>query len=178
MRAKQASPRTIDEYIAGFPSDVQAALRKVRKAIKAAVPDAEEAISYRMPSFTQHGYLVYFAAHRGHIGVYPTSPAMMKAVKGLSAYASGKGTAKFPLDQPIPYALIGRIAKFRAKERLAKLVARAPKRRASSKLNAAWHKRNPMPRNPTLNQRVTWHLAHARACGCRPIPKSVLSLSR
>ncbi len=178
MRAKQASPRTIDEYIAGFPSDVQAALRKVRKAIKAAVPDAEEAISYRMPSFTQHGYLVYFAAHRGHIGVYPTSPAMMKAVKGLSAYASGKGTAKFPLDQPIPYALIGRIAKFRAKERLAKLVARAPKRRAGSKPNAVWHKRNRMPRNPTLNQRVTWHLAHARACGCRPIPKSVLSLSR
>jgi uncharacterized protein YdhG (YjbR/CyaY superfamily) len=150
----------------------------VRKAIKAAVPDAKEAISYRIPIFTQHGYLVYFAAHSGHIGVYPTSPAMIKAVKGLSAYASGKATAKFPLDQPIPYSLIGRMAKFRATERLAKLVARAPKRRASAKLNAAWHKRNRMPPNPTLNQRVSWHLAHARACGCRPIPKSVLSLAR
>ena len=178
MRVKRALPRTIDEYIAGFPPAVQVALRRVRKAIRTAVPEAEESISYRIPIFARDGYLLYFAAHTNHIGVYPVSPAMKMAVKGLSKFASGKGTARFPLDKPIPSALIGRMAKFRAKERLAKLVAKAPKRRVSSRLNAAWHRRNRMPRNASLYQRVVWHLAHARACGCRPIPQSVLSLAR
>jgi uncharacterized protein YdhG (YjbR/CyaY superfamily) len=170
--------KTIDEYIARFPPAVQAALRRVRKAIHTAVPDAQEGISYRMPVFVRDGYLLYFGAHTSHIGVYPVSPAMKKTVKGLSRYTSGKGTARFPFDQPIPSALIGRMAKFRANERLAKLVAKAPKRRPSGKLNAAWHRRNRMPRNASLYQRVVWHLAHARACGCRPIPRSVLSLAR
>ena len=178
MPTKRASPRTIDEYIAGFPPAVQVALRRVRKAIHTAVPEAEEGISYRIPIFARDGYLLYFAAHANHIGVYPVSPAMKKAVKGLSKYASGKGTARFPLDKPIPSALIAGMAKFRAKERLAKLVAKGPKRRASGRLNAAWHRRNRMPRNATLYQRVVWHLAHARACGCRPIPESVLRLAR
>jgi uncharacterized protein YdhG (YjbR/CyaY superfamily) len=178
MRAKRASPRTIDEYVAGYPPSVQAALQRVRKAIQLAVPEAEEGISYRIPIFARDGYLLYFAAHASHIGVYPTSPAMMKAVQGLSKYASGKGTARFPLDKPIPAALIGKMAKFRAKERLAKLVAKAPKRRASAKLNAVWHRRNRMPGRASLYQRAVWHLAHARACGCRPIPKSVLDLAR
>lgn len=178
MPTKRAPPRTIDEYIAGYPPAVRAALRRVRKAIQTAVPDAMEGISYRMPIFARDGYLLYFAAHTSHIGVYPVSPAMKKAVVGLSRYTSGKGTAKFPFDKPIPSALIGRMAKFRAKERLEKLVAKAPKRRASRRINAAWHRRNRMPRNASLYQRVVWHLAHARACGCRPIPRSVLSLAR
>jgi uncharacterized protein YdhG (YjbR/CyaY superfamily) len=178
MGAKRASPRTIDEYNAGYPPKVGAALQRVRKAIRSAVPEAEEGISYRIPIFSRDGYLLYFAAHASHIGVYPTSPAMMKAVQGLSKYASGKGTARFPLDKPIPATLIGKMAKFRARERLAKLVVRAPKRRASAKLNAAWHRRNRMPRGASLYQRAVWHLAHARACGCRPIPKSVLDLAR
>jgi uncharacterized protein YdhG (YjbR/CyaY superfamily) len=178
MRAKPASPRTIDAYIAGFPAGVRAALQRVRKAIRAAVPDAQEGISYRMPVFARDGYLLYFGAHTSHIGVYPVSPAMRKAVKGLWRYTSGKGTARFPFDKPIPAALIGKMAKFRAHERLAKLVARAPKHRAGVRLNAAWHLRNRMPRNASLYQRVVWHLAHARACGCRPIPRSVLRLAR
>jgi uncharacterized protein YdhG (YjbR/CyaY superfamily) len=178
MKAKRATPRTIDHYIAGFPAAVRSALQRVRKAIQSAVPDAEEGISYRMPIFARDGYLLYFAAHTSHIGVYPVSTAMKKAVKGLSRYASGKGTARFPFDRPIPSALIGKMAKFRAKERLAKLVAKAPKRRASGKVNAAWHRRNRMPQGVTQYRRAVWHLAHARACGCRPIPKSVLDLAR
>ncbi len=178
MKAKRASPRTIDQYIAGFPAAVRSSLQRVRKAIQSAVPDAEEGISYRMPIFARDGYLLYFAAHTSHIGVYPVSAAMKKAVKGLSKYTSGKGTAKFPLDKAIPSALIGKMAKFRAKERLAKLVAKAPKRRASAKLNVAWHRRNRMPRGANQYRRALWHLAHARACGCRPIPKSVLDLAR
>jgi uncharacterized protein YdhG (YjbR/CyaY superfamily) len=178
MGEKRAAPRTIDEYIAGYPPSVRAALQRVRKAIRAAVPEAEEGISYRIPIFARDGYLLYFAAHANHIGVYPTSPAMRQAVKGLTKYASGKGTARFPLDKPVPEALIGKMAKFRAGERLAKLVAKAPKRRASAKLNAAWHRQNRMPRRASLYQRAVWHLAHARACGCRPIPKSVLDLAR
>jgi uncharacterized protein YdhG (YjbR/CyaY superfamily) len=178
MKAKRASPHTIDQYIAGFPASVRAALQRVRKAIHSAVPDAEEGISYRIPIIARDGYLLYFAAHTSHIGVYPVSAAMKKAVKGLSRYTSGKGTARFPLDKPIPSALIGKMAKFRAKERLAKLVAKAPKRRAIRVLNAGWHRRNRLPPGANEYRRAVWHLAHARACGCRPIPKSVLDLAR
>jgi uncharacterized protein YdhG (YjbR/CyaY superfamily) len=124
MRADQAAPRDIDEYIAGFPADVQKILEKIRRTIRKVAPDAQETISYRIPAFTLQGQLVYFAAFKGHIGLYPTSTGMRKHLKGLSAYQSGKGTAKFPLDQPIPYDLIGQIVKFRMKENAERVAKR------------------------------------------------------
>lgn len=76
MRTKRTGPRDIDEYIAGFPPDVQAMLQKMRMTIQEAAPDAEETISYQMPTFRQEGNLVHFAAYKKHIGFYPTPTAI------------------------------------------------------------------------------------------------------
>src|SRR5262245_26385019 len=117
MKTKEAAPKTIDQYIAGFPGEVQEILEKIRMTIRKAAPKAEEKISYQMPSFTLNGsYLIYFAAYKKHIGLYPAPRGDEKFKKELSAYEGGKGTVRFPLDQPIPYGLITRIVKFRASE--------------------------------------------------------------
>jgi len=128
MKTKQTASSTIDEYIAGFPPDVQAILQKIRLTIREAAPDAEETISYQMPTFTLKGNLVHFAAFKEHIGFYPTPTGIEKFQKELSAYKGAKGSARFPLDQPIPYGLIGKIAKFRAKENAAKAAAKGKKK--------------------------------------------------
>ena len=125
MKSKPASPKDIDEYIAGFPAEVQEILQKVRMTIKKAVPEAEEAISYDMPTFNlRDQYLIYFAAYKKHIGLYPIPAGDEKFNQELSAYRAGKGTLQFPLGQPIPYRLIGKIAKARAKEALARAAAK------------------------------------------------------
>ncbi len=120
MKTDQTAPRTIDEYIAGFPPDVQKILEKIRATIRQAAPGAEETISYQMPTFTLNGKLVYFAGFKKHIGFYPIPTGVDKFKKELSVYKQGRGSVQFPLDQPIPYGLIGRIVKFRAKENLAR----------------------------------------------------------
>jgi len=125
MKAKQTAPQNIDEYIAGFPADIQEILEKIRMTIRKAAPDAEEAISYQMPTFKLKGNLVHFAAFKNHIGFYPVPTGIEKFKKELSVYESGKGSVKFPLDKPIPYTLIAKIVKFRVKESLEK--ARAKK---------------------------------------------------
>jgi len=112
------APKDIDEYIAAFPQKVQTLLRKTRAAIRKAAPGAEEKISYQIPAFTLEGMLVFFAAHRNHIGFYPRTTGIAKFKKELSAYKGAKGSVQFPLDKPIPFGLIGRIVKFRAKENL------------------------------------------------------------
>ena len=106
---------TVDGYIAGFPKDVQKILRTIRKTIRAAAPDAKESISYRIPTYKLNGRpLIYFAAFKAHVGVYPvTAPVKAKFKKELSGYKGGKGTVRFPLDEPIPYALITKIVKFK-----------------------------------------------------------------
>lgn len=109
-------PKTIDEYIAGFPPDIQEVLEKIRMTVSEAAPDAEEKISYQMPTFTLHGNLVHFAAFKRHIGFYPVPTGIEAFKEELSAYEGGKGSVKFPLDQPIPFDLIGKIVKFRVKE--------------------------------------------------------------
>jgi uncharacterized protein YdhG (YjbR/CyaY superfamily) len=114
----RSAPATIDEYVAAFPPDVQSILRKIRSTIRKAAPQAEERISYRMPAFTQDGILVYFAAFKKHIGVYPPVRGDEKLSKELAPYRGEKGNLKFPLDEPIPYDLIARIVKFRVKERM------------------------------------------------------------
>jgi uncharacterized protein YdhG (YjbR/CyaY superfamily) len=102
---------TIDEYIAGFPPGTQELLRKVRLTIRAAVPDAEETISYQIPTLKVEGrHVIYFAGWKNHISVYPI-PAGDKAFEDeVAPYRAAKGTLKFPLTKPIPYELIGRVA--------------------------------------------------------------------
>ncbi len=128
MKTVNAAPKTIDEYIAGFPPDVQEILEKIRLTIRKAAPDAEEAISYQMPTFKLKGNLVHFAAFKSHIGFYPVPTGIEKFKKELARYEQGKGSVQFPLDQPIPYDLISRIVKFRVKENLAKAAAKGKKK--------------------------------------------------
>jgi uncharacterized protein YdhG (YjbR/CyaY superfamily) len=120
---------TIDEYIALFPDDVQKKLRKLRAVIKLAAPNAGEKISYQMPAFTLHGNLVYFAAFKNHIGFYPAPRGIEEFKDELAAYKGAKGSVQFPLDQPIPYELITKIVKFRAKENLEKAEAKGKKKK-------------------------------------------------
>ena len=129
MRANQTTPKNIDEYIAGFPNNVQEILERIRMTIRKAAPGAEETISYQIPTFTLKGkYLIYFAAYKKHIGLYPAPRGVQKFEKELSAYEGGKGTVRFPFDKPIPFGLIGRIVKFRVKKNLERAEAKVKKR--------------------------------------------------
>jgi len=127
METNQTSPTTIDQYITGFPEDIQAILQKIRAVIQAAAPDAQEAISYAMPTFKLEGNLIHFAAFKNHIGLYPTPHGIEMFKEELSAYAGAKGSIRFPLDQPIPYDLIGKIAAARVQDNLAKAAAKKKK---------------------------------------------------
>lgn len=120
MESNKIAPKDIDEYIADFPEDVRAILQKIRKTIKKAAPNAQETINYQMPTFTLNGNLVHFAAFEKHIGFYPTPSGIEKFKKEIDAYKSAKGSVQFPLDQSIPYELIGRITEFRVKEQQSK----------------------------------------------------------
>ncbi len=128
MKTKPTAPRNIDEYIAGFPRDVQEILEKIRMTIRKAAPDAEETIKYQMPTFTLKGNLVYFAAFKKHIGFYPVPTGIEEFKNELSVYEGGKGSVKFPLDKPIPFDLISKIVKYRVKENLARAAAKGKKR--------------------------------------------------
>ncbi len=128
MKTDQTAPKNIDEYIAGFPQDVQEILEKIRLTIRKAAPDAEETIKYRMPTFTLKGNLVYFAAFKKHIGFYPVPTGIEKFKNELSAYEGAKGSVRFPLDKPIPYGLISKIVKFRVKENLTRAEAKERKK--------------------------------------------------
>ncbi len=128
MRTNRTAPKNIDEYIAGFPDDVQEILEKVRMTIRKAAPDAEEAIKYQIPTFTLNGNLLSFAAYKKHIGLYPVPAGTEKFQKELSVYKAAKSTVRFPLDKPIPFDLISKIVKFRVKENLARAAAKGKKR--------------------------------------------------
>ena len=128
MKPTQAAPQTIDEYIAGFPGDVKKVLQKIRMTIHEAAPEAQEKISYQMPTFYLKGNLVHFAAFKDHIGFYPVPSGIEKFKKELSVYKQGKGSVQFPLDQPMPYDLITKIVKFRVKENLAAAAAKDKKK--------------------------------------------------
>lgn len=128
MRTHPTAPQTIDDYVAGFPPDVQAILEKMRRTIRNAAPDAEETIKYRMPTFTLKGNLVYFAAFKKHIGFYPVPTGIEKFKRELAVYKGGKGSVQFPLDQPMPFDLISKIVKFRVKENLARAAAKGKKK--------------------------------------------------
>lgn len=114
---KSGKPTSIDEYIAGFPKNVQEILESVRSSIQKAAPGATETISYAIPTFTLNGkHIVHFAAFKTHIGFYATPTGHTAFEKELSKYKQGKGSVQFPLDAPMPLSLITKIAKFRLKE--------------------------------------------------------------
>lgn len=127
--SKANAPKTIDQYIAGFPDDVRSILEMLRATIHEAAPAATEVISYQMPAFTQHGILVYFAAWKKHIGLYPPISGDKSIEKAAAKYSGPKGNLQFPLDQPIPYELIGRIVKLRVKQDNDKAEAKRAKRK-------------------------------------------------
>jgi uncharacterized protein YdhG (YjbR/CyaY superfamily) len=121
--------QNIDEYIGQFPVEIQEILQKVRQTIREAAPEAREKISYQMPTFDWHGNLVHFAAHKEHIGFYPT-PSGIEAFAGeLSGYESSKGAVRFLIDQPMPLDLISRIVKFRVEENRKKAEAKSKKKK-------------------------------------------------
>ena len=125
--ATRPLPETIDEYIAGFPPDIQEILERVRTTIREAAPDAEEAIKYQLPTFRLGGNLVHFGAFKQHIGFYPTPSGIEAFEDELSSYGTAKGSVKFPLDEPMPYQLIRRIVEFRVNETREKAQARGKK---------------------------------------------------
>lgn len=115
--ATRAKPTSIDEYIGLFPPEVQAILGKVRATIRKAAPVAEEKISYQIPAFAINGRVfIFFAAFKHHIGLYPPVRGDAKLQKDVALYAGEKGNLRFPLDEPIPYGLIGRIAKLNLRQ--------------------------------------------------------------
>ena len=122
--AKTQKPTDIDGYISQFPEDVQAVLEDVRATIRQVAPDAKEVISYQMPAFKQHGILVYFAAWKKHIGLYPPISGDKALEKAIARYAGPKGNLQFPLDEPMPIDLIERIVRLRVKQDAAKAAAR------------------------------------------------------
>ena len=122
------APRTIDDYIAGFPPTVRTILKKVRATVRAAAPDAQEVISYQMPAFRQDGILIYFAAFKAHIGIYPPVSGDTRLEKALARYAGPKGNLKFPLDEPIPHDLIRRIVALKVRQNKEKAAARRNRR--------------------------------------------------
>ena len=124
MKPKQPAANTIDTHIAEHPPKVRAILRKIRATIRKAAPGATEAISYGVPAFKLHGNLIFFAAHKTHVGIYPRVAEMKDE---LAKYAGGKGTVQLPLDKPIPYGLITRMTKCRVKDNLKRAAAKRKK---------------------------------------------------
>ncbi len=116
----QASYETIDEYIRLQPKSVQTKLKELRRLIREIVPQAEERIVYRMPTFYIQGNLVHFAAHANHIGFYPTPSGIVNFKEELSGYETSKGAIQFPNDRALPTAVIRKIVKFRLAENLGK----------------------------------------------------------
>jgi uncharacterized protein YdhG (YjbR/CyaY superfamily) len=112
--------KTIDEYIAACPENVRPILEAMRRAIRQAAPQAEETISYAIPTFKLNGNLVHFAAFKNHIGFFPTPSAIVAFRKELAPYQQAKGSVQFPIAQPIPLGLVKKIVKFRVKQNLAK----------------------------------------------------------
>jgi uncharacterized protein YdhG (YjbR/CyaY superfamily) len=117
---KNVTIQNVDEYIASQKDEIKVKLEKLRSTIKKAAPDALETISYRMPAYKFHGMLIYFAAHKNHIGIYPVTSGINAFKSEVEAYQTSKGTLQFPHEKPIPFSLISKIVKFRVKENFEK----------------------------------------------------------
>lgn len=122
-------PKSIDEYILQYPPEIQEILKSLRKVIKDTAPNAEEKISYRMPTFVLNGNLVHFAAYKNHIGFYPTPSGIKTFQQELSRYKTSKGAVQFPIGKPIPYELISQIVKYRVAENQSKAEEKIKKKK-------------------------------------------------
>jgi uncharacterized protein YdhG (YjbR/CyaY superfamily) len=131
MTSNNPKLNSIDEYIANFPEDVQVKLKALRTTIREAAPEAQEAISYGMPTFKLKGNLVHFAAFKNHIGFYPVPSGIAAFQEELSIYKQGKGSVQFPLDEPLPLELVRKIVQFRITENLEKAAAKAKRATAA-----------------------------------------------
>lgn len=129
MDSKSTGFTSIDEYIATFPEGVKALLEKMRAIIKEAAPEAQEKISYQMPTFFLKGNLVHFGAFKNHIGFYPAPNGITEFEQELSTYQRSKGSIQFPIDKPLPKDLITRIVKFRVQENLTKAAVKLTKKK-------------------------------------------------
>jgi uncharacterized protein YdhG (YjbR/CyaY superfamily) len=136
---KRMAPADIDDYIDGFAPNVQKILQKIRKTIQKAAPGAEEAISYQIPTFKLNGNLIYFAGFQNHVSVYPAPRGAKEFKEELAVYEGGKGTVRFPLNEPIPYDLITRITKFRVQQNVEAAATRA--RKSKKRVTSAKKKR-------------------------------------
>ncbi len=116
MKQSDTAVTTIDEYICGFPPDVQAKLSELRAIVRQHAPDATEKIGYGVPTFFLNGNLVHFAAFKSHIGFYPTPTAITRFQKELTRYTGAKGSVQFPLDEPLPRELIAAMVEWRVAE--------------------------------------------------------------
>jgi uncharacterized protein YdhG (YjbR/CyaY superfamily) len=122
-RTTRTDPK-VDEYIAGFEGPVRSALEKVRRTVRKAAPKAREVLSYRMPALRQNGMLVYYAAFKNHLGLYPPIKGDARLEKAAARYAGPKGNLRFPYDEPIPYGLIAALTELRARQDAEKAVSR------------------------------------------------------
>jgi len=124
---------TIDAYIAASSPAAQPALRRIREIVRGAAPHAEETISYRMPAFRGHGIVVYFAAFKNHIGIFPPIEGDARLDEALARYRGPKGNLRFPFDEPIPYDLIERLVRWRAKQDQARVPAQKRSRHSRTR---------------------------------------------
>lgn len=128
MSQPTAAPTTIDEYIAGYPPEVQKVLHELRDFIRSLVPMAREKIGYGVPTYTLYGNLVHFGGFKSHIGFFPGSEAVEKFKDELTEYVTSKGTIQFPLTKPLPYDLIRRIVEFCIEKNTAKAASKGVKK--------------------------------------------------
>jgi uncharacterized protein YdhG (YjbR/CyaY superfamily) len=129
----RAAPKDVDEYIAGFPPEVRRILQNIREAARHSAPKAKEVISYRMPALKMDGILVYFAAFKSHIGLFPSVSGDPAIEGAIAPYAGEKGNLRFPLDEPIPYVLIQRIVRLRVRQDEERAATRRARRRPTRK---------------------------------------------
>jgi len=151
----------IDEYIRQFPEEVQVLLQEIRQLIKETAPEAEEKISYQMPTFFLDGNLVHFAAYKNHIGFYPAPSGIEKFKQELSKYKSAKGSVQFPLNQPIPFDLIRKIVAFRVAENQTTAKNKQKKSKIKDKSPEDYIRRQPEDRQEhleKLRQTIKAHL--------------------
>lgn len=121
--------KSIDEYILQFSPEIQEKLQTLRKVIKESAPDAEEKMSWQMPTFVLHRNLVHFAVHKRHIGFYPGASGIDAFKPRLSEYKGSKGAVQFPIEKPLPYELVREIVRFRVDENIKKAEIKAQKRK-------------------------------------------------
>jgi uncharacterized protein YdhG (YjbR/CyaY superfamily) len=132
MMKDQPIPTTIDDYISGFSEEIQRRLKEIRATIRAAAPEAKEAIKYSMPTFVLHRNLVHFAAHTNHIGFYPAPSGIDMFKEELARYKGAKGSVQFPYEEPVPLELIRKIVTFRVQEEFSKAESKSKKKKERS----------------------------------------------